>query len=372
MKRSCCIMIWTAILLGPTYIWSQSFSSQLAETLQREVPAELEKNHEPGLSVALIEGCQLKSAQGFGVADRQKGTKVTPDTIFEMGSISKTPAAWVVMKLVEEGKLSLDAPANTYLKKWKIQDSETGKAADVTIRRLLNHTAGISMPSAAGFAEKPLPSLIDVLNGAGAEGEKVAITAAPGTFHYSAGGYMILQQVVEDVTGKPLAKVAQEKIFKPLKMSSTFFLWNDHLASRVATPYKQGGEEAHPQYLYPAVGAAGLFSTANDMARFLLAHCSNKDQVLKRSTLESMWQPTTEAPRYGYGYELPPALGPIRIISHSGSNRGWKADFLMLPAQGLGIVVMTNVDGGETRKNVIRRWRDQVIAWAKSTQSPQK
>src|SRR5512138_772135 len=141
MKR---VLVLAAVLLFlSSAALSQSFSTGLAQTLEREVPGELERNHEPGLSVALVEGCKVQWSKGFGMADRKQGTRVSADTIFELGSISKTFTAWVVMKLVEEGKLSLDADANTYLKRWKVQDSDFGKAKDVTVRRLLNHTAGI-------------------------------------------------------------------------------------------------------------------------------------------------------------------------------------------------------------------------------------
>ena len=116
----------------------------------------LEKYAEPGLAVAFIDGCQA-NIRYFGVANREQRTPVRPDTVFNLGSISKTLTAWTVTTLVEAGRIKLDDPVDTYLKRWHLPESTFDRHA-VTVRRLLNHTAGISIPSVSGVdRDAPLP-----------------------------------------------------------------------------------------------------------------------------------------------------------------------------------------------------------------------
>ena len=122
--------------------------------------------------------------------------------------------------------------------------------------------------------------------------------------------------------------------------------------------------------LFSAEGAAGLYATVDDCAKFVIAQCKGDSTVLKVATLTSMFQGDAVTPRYGLGYELMPKLTDNPIISHSGSNLGWKANFILFPTEGVGIVVATNSDVGEARKRVISIWRDAVVAKYKPT--PQK
>lgn len=332
------------------------------------VPQLLQKYSEPGLVVAMVDGCQPAFARGFGLADKARARRAESSTVFQMGSISKTLAAWGVLRLVEAGRVDLDAPVDRYLTRWHLPADSN--AVKVTVRRLLSHTAGISVPSVAGVnAGEPLPTLLDQLEGRGSTAATgpVRVASLPGTkYEYSGGGYAILELLIEDVSGKPFARYMHDEVFAPLKMSHTTYGWSGDVAATVATPYNDQDRTEHPHRLYSALAAAGLYSTADDMSTFLMAHCARESvapgaRVINPETLATMMRAAENAPRYGLGYEVMPPLGLIGIVGHGGSNPGWKTNFMMLPSVGVGIVVMTNTDGGRARMDVLRVFRDAVV-----------
>jgi CubicO group peptidase (beta-lactamase class C family) len=179
----------------------------------------------------------------------------------------------------------------------------------------------------------------------------------------------LLQLLVEDVTGISFRAYVSKKIFKPLGMTAATFAPDQKALLKTATPYNKEGE-ALPFRVFSAEGAAGLYATVDDYAKFVMANCAVKKKVLKSQTLASMFEGDTVTPRYGLGYELMPKLTANPIISHSGSNRGWKANFILFPTEGVGVVVATNSDVGEARKKVISIWRDAVVAKYKPSPRP--
>ncbi|HEX6187257.1 MAG TPA: serine hydrolase domain-containing protein [Pyrinomonadaceae bacterium] len=349
---------------------AQRVTESASKQIQAATPALLERAREAGLSVVLIEDCSATWHGDFGMADKAQQRRVDPATLFQFGSMSKTITAWAIMTLVQEGKVDLDAPVNKYLKSWKLKS--TGfDPAEVTVRRILHHAAGLSIPSVSGvnFGE-PLPSLVDELAGVGSSKTSLTITEKPGTkYNYSGGGYALLQLLIEDMTGSSFEAYVRKKIFKPLRMTTATFAPDQKTLRKTATPYNKEGEPLSFR-LFSAAGAAGLYATVDDYARFVIAQCAADNKVLKKSLLTSMFQGDAVTPRYGLGYELLPKLTDNPIISHSGSNLGWKANFILFPTEGVGIVVATNSDMGEARKKIISIWRDAVIAKYKPAPKP--
>jgi CubicO group peptidase (beta-lactamase class C family) len=349
---------------------AQSVTQTAAKQIQVAAPELLERAKEAGLSVVLIENCSATWHGDFGIADKAKNRHVGPKTLFQFGSMSKPITAWAIMMLVQEGKIDLDAPVNKYLKSWKLKSTEYDPA-EVTVRRVLHHAAGLSIPSVSGvdFGAR-LPSSVDELNGTGSSKSPVTLIEKPGSkFIYSGGGYALLQLLVEDVTGTSFGAYVGRKIFKPLGMTTATFSPDEKALRQTATPYnKEGG--ALPFRVFSAEGAAGLYATVDDYTKFVIAHCTFNNKLLKASTLTSMYQGDVVTPRYGLGYELMPKLTDNPIISHSGSNLGWKANFILFPTEGVGIVVATNSDVGEARKKVISIWRDAVVAMYKPAAKP--
>lgn len=346
---------------------------RLGGELADRVPEWLEESAEPGMAVALVEDCRVVRTAGWGLADRSTARPVEPGTVFNVGSISKTLTAWGVMRLAETGAIDLDAPVGRYLERWR-PEGDGFDADEVTVRRLLSHTAGINLPSVSGVdPDEPLPSLLEELERGRPELgiEPVRIESAPGsTFDYSGGGYLILQALIEDVTGRPFAEWMAAEVLRPLGMTSSSFGLDSGLETKAATPYAVDGS-TYALRRFPGLAAAGLWSTIDDMASFLTAHCASPDGgeagrgVMSPTALTSMWSPVAPADRYGLGYEVHPPLGGHPVVAHSGSNFGWKADFIVFPGLGLGIAALTNVDEGKTRRAALTGFRDAVVAAAK-------
>ena len=299
----------------------------LRRVLTDSIPAWLARFKSPGLAVAIVDHCAPVWTATFGFADVTSKRPVTRNTAFPMGSISKTFTAWAIMTLVQEGKVELDAPADSYLKQWHMPASSFD-ARQVTVRRLLAHTAGVNVGSALGVSlPARFPTLLELMNGQvkGFEDQKVQVTERPGSrVRYSGGGYEILQLIVEDVTGERFADYARRRILAPLGMQFSSFIWNDSVAARMATPYREDGSQTFPQLRYPAAGVAGLYSTIDDMSAFLLAHCERTGKaagagVITAASLRRMMRSDATAIEYGLGYEIVP-VGGRPFPGHSGSN----------------------------------------------------
>ena len=206
----------------------------------------------------------LAWAGDYGQADPGRQVPVTADTVFQVGSISKPVTAWGVLRLVDKGLLDLDVPVETYLTRWHLPTS--GYDADgVTIRRLLNHSAGLSRPGYPGLSPtQPLPRWRCPCPGS-------ASCAEPGSqYLYSGGGYVVLQLVIEEVTGEPFAAYMQREVLEPLGMTRSSFEWRDDLRPATAVGHNKQGQP-YPNLLYTEKAAAGLYTTASDLARFAAA-----------------------------------------------------------------------------------------------------
>ena len=171
--------------------------------VDQKIPQLLEEFLVPGAAIAIIDDGKIILEKGYGYADIENKVKVDTRTGFNIGSISKTIAAWGVMKLVEEGKLDLDAPAEKYLTRWHLPES--GFDSDgVTIRRMLSHTAGLSLHGYPGWwPSDRLSTIEESLDGRNNGPGRVEIIMEPGTqYRYSGGGFTIMQLIVEEVTGE--------------------------------------------------------------------------------------------------------------------------------------------------------------------------
>src|SRR5580698_11492025 len=167
----------------------------------------------PGLSVAVIDNFKIAWAKGYGTTEFGGSTPVTAHTIFQAGSISKPVAATGTLSLVEHGKLSLDENVNLKLKSWQVPDNEFTRDEKVTLRRILSHSAGLTVHGFPGYeVGKPIPSLVQIFNGEPpANTAPIRVDFVPGTkFRYSGGGVTIEQQLVIDVTGKPFPQFMRE------------------------------------------------------------------------------------------------------------------------------------------------------------------
>lgn len=284
---------------------------------------------------------------------RSRGRAVGPDTMFQVASLSKWLTAWGVMKLVEHGKIDLDAPVSRYLTRWRLPYSPDN--SKVTIRRLLSHTAGLTDDLGfGGFAPgAPVQRLEDALTHAidaspGKDG-RVRVGQTPGAFRYSGGGYAMLQLLVEEVSGEPFDTYMARTIFSPLGLNHTSFA-SPAEGADIAQSFDTAGRST-PLLNFSAPAAAGLYTSAADMTRFIQAQLPGARgepgiaSVLSPQTLNRMRAP--EASKLGMAIW---GLGTILyapnnrggfVVGHDGSNTPAINTAVRLdPATGDGVVLL--------------------------------
>ncbi|WP_418606691.1 serine hydrolase domain-containing protein [Georgenia sp. SUBG003] len=316
-----------------------------------------------GFALGVVRGGALESFTAHGLADIATRRPVTPDTVFRVGSITKTFTAIAVMQLVEQGLVDLDAPADDYLRAYRLVPADPAHRP-ATPRHLLTHTAGVSeqVPRSGlirpNFGEtvpagRPVPSLAEYYRGG------LRLAAEPGTrFRYTDHGPATLGQLVADVTGTPLHRYLREHVFAPLGMADTTMLRSDVDPARLATGYRIGrrGPQEAPTFDYVPAGAGAAFSTPRDMARYvaaLLAGGGNEHgSVLRRESLEEMFAPQYRSdprlPGLGLAFWRVQA-GGHRAVEHQGVIPPYFAQLYAAPDDGVGLVAFTNgTRGGAT------------------------
>jgi CubicO group peptidase (beta-lactamase class C family) len=327
-------------------------------------------HHVPGVSVAFFDHGYVAWARGYGHADLAANRIVTPETLFQAASVSKSVTALAALRLVQEGKLNLDEDVNLMLKSWKIPDNEFTKNEKVTLRRLLSHTAGLTVGGFAGYkAGDPLPTTVQILNGEKpANNEPVRIDRIPGKeFQYSGGGYVAIQLLLMDITGKSFPELMHDLVFEPLGMTHSTFeeplptsLWPN-----AAQPYDVNGEPVQRGwFVNPAMAPAGLWTTASDLAEFAIEiekAYSGQSKFISSALAHEMLAYQSEEV-YGLGVSLG-ARGHAKRFWHSGANGGYRCIFEGYPEIGQGLVVMTNSDSGLRLIGEIQRAVAQEYGW---------
>lgn len=255
---------------------------------------------------------------------------VDAQTLFPLASMSKWFTAYAVMQLVQAGRVDVDAPISTYLKRWQLPAGPFDEQ-QVTVRRLLSHTAGLT--DGLGFGDylptESLPSLPESLRHPRASSDSavaIAVGRAPGTeFQYSGGGYLILEALLEDVTGMPFATWMQDSVFRPIGMQRATYAYLGSLDNASRSFDARGA--AVPTYRYAAAGATGLSASARDLVAFAQAQLRTAEgggAPLTQSALDSMRQPQARKlglDIWGLGVMLyaPTASGDF-VYGHDGAN----------------------------------------------------
>jgi CubicO group peptidase (beta-lactamase class C family) len=332
----------------------------LAETMAED--------HVTAVSIAVIRHGRLAWSRSFG-ALYPGGPTVVPDTLFQAGSISKPITAVAALRLVQQGKLSLDADVNSSLIHWKLPPSDKSKGNLVTLRELLSHTAGINVHGFPGYAAgTPVPTVLQVLDGIPpATNSPVRIESSPGKqWDYSGGGYVIVQQMIADVTGRPFADVLRDTVLRPYGMTHSSFrqpLPSDALR-QAAMPYDADGTPiVGGPHVYPELAAAGLWTTADDLAHFLISTqqaALHGNSVLNASTARRMITPGLGD--WGLGLEIG-GQADHRYFWHGGGNAGYQCIMTAYEGEGDGAVVMTNGDRGYPLANDVIRSIAREYNW---------
>jgi CubicO group peptidase (beta-lactamase class C family) len=321
---------------------------------------EMSRLHVPGVSVAVIHNRKIEWARGFGVT-KIDGAPVTNKTLFQAGSISKPLAALVVLRMVEAGKLNLDVDVNQYLKSWKVPASEFTQSQPVTLRHLLTHTGGVTVHGFGGYESgSQIPSLTQILDGeAPANSPPIRVDTPPGSlWRYSGGGYVIVQQLLEDVSNEPFQDLAQDWVFKPAKMNSSSY--EQPLAvskmQNTAMPYRRDGSlvDGGP-HIYPERTAAGLWTTPTDLLTYAIevqrALAGKSNKILSQTMAKEML--TAGTGQYGLGLRIGGDKQHL-YFEHSGVDEGYISELIAFE-NGDGLAVMTSGEnGGQINKQVVR------------------
>jgi len=307
----------------------------------------------PGVSIAVINDGRIEWARGYGVLEVGGKAPVTPETLFQAASNSKSLTAMVVLRLVEQGKLDLDRDVNKWLVSWKVPENEFTKDEKVTVRRLLSHTAGVSIPGFLGYpVDKALPSLRQILDGEKpANSNAIRVERKPGSkFVYSGGGYVILRQLMMDVTGKSFPELMQKMLLEKLGMTHSTFQQPlpPALAANAAAGHLPDGKEMVGKwFVLPELAPDGLWTTPTDLARLLIevqkARLGKSNKVLSTKSINQMLTPEIENVALGWNVD---GKDDSARFGFGGSNVGYKSRMLAYMNSGRGVVVMTNGENG--------------------------
>jgi CubicO group peptidase (beta-lactamase class C family) len=314
-----------------------------------------------GLALGVVRDGRLAYFWEHGFADIASQTPITEDTVFRIGSITKTFTAIAVMQLWEQGLVDLDAPANDYLRAYQLVPAKPSFRTP-TVRHLLTHTAGIrevlhplgllrmhDLGETAPFG-RPAPSRAEYYHGG------LHFDAQPGArWMYTNHGFATLGQLVEDVSRMSLAHYFRECIFEPLGMDDTDLARTERIQARLATGYALGrnGAKAIADYELITVGGGGVYSTPRDMARYLAAllggGANEHGSVLKLSTLATMFAPQYQTdPRIpGMGLAFFRAnVGGHCVVEHDGIEPGFDSHIWVAPDEGVAVMAFANGGSG--------------------------
>ncbi|MBN1185372.1 MAG: beta-lactamase family protein [Bacteroidales bacterium] len=323
--------------------WVQTPDSLLRWNIEERM-----KSHKVnGVSIAVVHNFKIEWAKGYGWADVDEKREVTTQTLFQAASISKSVSAVGILKLVEDKIIDIDTDINQYLSSWKFPYDSVTKSKKITVRNLLNHSAGLSVSGFPGyFFTDSIPTIVQILDGKPpSKTPAVRSELEPGIqYQYSGGGVCITQLIMTDVTNQPFEKYMQNSVLKPLGMNESFFIQPPPLEKKelLATAYNRDGSEVLGKYcIYPELAAGGLWTTPTDLAKYIvetqLSLIGKSSKVLSPEMTKIRLTPFD-------GYS---ALGVYihnkgKYFEFSGGNYGFTSVYWADKVNGNGVVVMSN------------------------------
>ncbi|HXX63693.1 MAG TPA: serine hydrolase [Bacteroidota bacterium] len=327
----------------------------------------------PGVSIAVIVNYQIDWAKAYGLKEAHQAGEVTPETIFQAGSISKSVTAMATLKLAELGEISLDQDVNGILKTWKVPESPLSAQNKVTLTRLLSHSAGTTVHGFPGYEEgQPLPTIVQILDGLPpANNPPVRVDVVPGTiFRYSGGGTVIVQCALMDREQMSFPEIMKRRVLDVLQMTRSTYSqplpesWRGNAASG----HLSDGSVVRGRYhVYPEMSAAGLWTTPTDLCKFaieiMLSLQGKSNRVLSQETTRQMLTPELNDVALGLFLER---KGSTVYFGHSGADEGFLSSMIVQKSGGKGAVVMVNGNRYDIIDEIIRsiareyRWDDYL------------
>lgn len=340
------------------------------ETERFNILERMENYNVPGVSIAFLNGGEIVWAKGYGYTSADSSRAVDEKTLFQAASISKPVAAMAALSLVEEGRIGLDENVNQYLVDWQVEENEYTESEKVTLRRLLSHSAGLTVHGFAGYAYKEeVPTLVQVLNGeAPANSGRIFPMNTPGSeYSYSGGGYTVMQKMLTDITGLEFPDLMDQYVLSKIGMESSAYrqpLAEEDQTNAAAGHLQNGAMIEGRWHTYPEKAAAGLWTTPTDLLKYArevqLSFAGESSKVLSQSMVTEMLTPQMNNHGLGPGTG---GSGEALTFGHGGSNAGFRCQLLAFTKLGQGVVIMTNGDMGGYLMDEVLRSFSAVYDW---------
>src|SRR3989454_3653484 len=360
----------------PTQAFSQRQTPDFAG-IDRYVTAQMHDAQIPGLALGIVHADRIVHLRGFGVAN-PAGQPATPQTPFIIGSLSKSFTAVAILQLIDAGTMELDAPVQRYLPWFRVADRNA--SAQMRVYHLLHQTSGLPTTAGAeamaGTGQASLEQRVRELS-------TVVLTQPVGTtFHYSNANSLVLGLLVQVVSGQSYGAYIQQHIFAPLEMHHSFVSLADATPHGLATGYRWWFGVPLPAalpYLSDQLPAAFLISSAQDMTHYLMAHLTNgsyqRTPVLAGWGMSELHQASALLSAkngglyYGMGWFIG-ATGGVSTIAHDGYTANFRAEMVMVPSQGWGIVILVNAYGFIALSTALDQMTQGVTSLLMSHQPP--
>lgn len=351
LVAAACSAMFPFLIPGPPAETTADFTRHLDE----RIPKLMRLYDIAGANIALVRDAKVVWTGAYGFADREENRILATETPMRAQSISKSVTAWGIMRLVEQGRLALDAPVSEYLTASEPLDLGSLTNA-VTIRQLLSHTGGLPLGDVFTIYApgEPMPSLEEKLAG------DIGLAHAPGSrFAYSNTGYHLLEWLIEKQTGLGFSDFMEREIFAPLGMKHSTFDADPRLAVNWPVGYTLRGRPV-PPYVYPEKASGGLITTAADIAAFAIAGMKDAPSgrqslhtargVLQSASIDAMHAPASRSlglyglvfDAYGLGHFIESLSDGTVAVAHGGQGTGNMTHFHAVPETGDAIVILTN------------------------------
>lgn len=307
-----------------------------ADKVDDYVKAEMQRQHIPGTSIAVVKEGKIIKAEGYGLANVELNVAARAETVYQIGSVSKQLISAGILLLMQDGKLSLDDKISKFLE----GTPETWK--DITVRHFLTHTGGV-VREAPGFDPFKIQADADVIKTA----YPLPLRFTPGEkWEYCNVGYFSLAEIIRKISGKSWSEFLQERLFMPLDMTVTRTTTVKGVVAQRADGYVWRNNTLENATSYFALRPSRAFlSNVLDLAKWDAALYT--DKVLQAAVREQMWSPVKlnsgATHPYGFGWELG-TLNGHKIVNHGGSLPGFRAQLMRFVDDKLTIIVLTNSD----------------------------
>ncbi len=340
------------------------------DSLDIFVREQMARRHIPGLSLAIIQDGRIVAARAYGVVDETSRVPVTTGTLFQAGSISKPVSALGALHLVEAGRVALDSDVNAKLTTWKVPNNVFLTREKVTLRRILSHSAGLTVHGFPGYdIDSTVPTLLQVLDGgAPANTPPISVDTIPGSiWRYSGGGFTVMQQMIIDVTGKPFPQFMKESVLGPIGMASSSF---EQPQPPARTALAAGGlsldrKPVHGRWhIYPEMAAAGLWTTPTDLARFAIeiqqTLAGGGHGVISPDMAHQFL--TVQKGVSGLGIFVQ-GSGDTLNFTHGGRDEGFDAQLVAFARTGQGAAIMINANDDSRAVGRILNFIGSAYGW---------